>query len=414
MAKISVKSLWLAPLLWAGFACLTYSQDAATPAKQPLDHVLGAITAVDPAAHTITVQEDKTGSSVTVQLADTKSFLKVEPGAKDLTSAQRITADDLQIGDRVDARGRKADPPTTLAARGLVLMSARDLQKAHQEQAAAWQRATAGTVSALDPATGAITVSTRTPDGPKPVIVETSKSTEFTRYSPDSPKTPASSQFASIQAGDQLRVIGDKSEDGASIKAQRVYTGAFRTLSATITSIGPEGKSLVIKDLATKKPIQISLNEDSAIRRLPPNMATMLARRFNPAYKLPDGAAALNGPPAAGGGAAAPGGNAPQAGGNSGGNWQRGAGGGPGGGAGGGGMRSGDISQMLERIPKIAVTDLKPGDALVISGVALGADNSKLLATSLIAGVEPILQSAPQRQSSLGGDWGMGEMSVPQ
>jgi hypothetical protein len=77
-------------------------------------------------------------------------------------------------------------------------------------------------------------------------------------------------------------------------------------------------------------------------------------------------------------------------------------------------MRSGDISQMLERIPKIAVTELKPGDALVVSGVATGTDNSKLVATTLIAGVEPILQSAPQRQNSMGSDWGLGEMSVPQ
>jgi hypothetical protein len=78
-------------------------------------------------------------------------------------------------------------------------------------------------------------------------------------------------------------------------------------------------------------------------------------------------------------------------------------------------MRSGDMSQMLERVPRISLSDLKQGDAVVISGVALGADNSHLLATGVIAGVEPILQSAPQRQGqSLGGDWGMGEMAVPQ
>jgi hypothetical protein len=155
-------------------------------------------------------------------------------------------------------------------------------------------------------------------------------------------------------------------------------------------------------------------------------MATMLARRFNPSYKAPDGAATAGG---GGTGTRQPGASpqpdatrsadqstppagSPNGGGQAGGggHWQRGAGGG-----GGGGMRSGDISQMLERVPKIALSELKPGDAVVISGVALSADNSRLLATALIAGVEPILQSAPQRQGqSLGGDWGLGEMSVPQ
>jgi Cu/Ag efflux protein CusF len=410
MFRISVRYPYLWLLLFLAASTSGFAQDtAAAPAKQPLDHVLGAITAIDPAAHTVTVLEDKTSTSFIIQLADTKSFLKVEPGAKDLTNAQRITVDDLQVGDRVDARGRKADP-VTLAARGLVLMSARDLQKAHQEQAAAWQKATAGTVAELDAASGKITVSARTAEGPKPVTVETSKTTEFTRYSPDSPKTPAPSQLAQIQTGDQIRVIGDKSDDGTTIKAQRVYSGAFRTLSATVTSIGPDGKSLIIKDLATKKPIQVSLNDDSAIRKLNPMMATMLARRFNPSYKPPDSAATPTGSPAGGAAPGAPGGGNP--------NWQRGGGGGqgagPGGGGGGGGMRTGDISQMLDRAPKIAITELKPGDALVVSGVALGADNSKLLGTNLIAGVEPILQSAPQRQNSMASDWGLGEMSAPQ
>lgn len=73
---------------------------------------------------------------------------------------------------------------------------------------------------------------------------------------------------------------------------------------------------------------------------------------------------------------------------------------------------------MIERTPKIALTDLKAGDALVISGVATGAaGTSFLLANTIIAGVEPILQSAPAQRGggrSLGGDWGLGEMSAPQ
>jgi hypothetical protein len=382
-------------------AVCSQAQDAPAPAKQPLDHVIGAVTAVDSTAHTVSIKEDKTGASQTILLANTKTLLKVEPGAKDLKNAVRIAADDLQVGDRVDVRGLKTDAPDTLAARSVVLMSARDLQQVHQAQAAAWQHATAGVVSAVDATAGRITLNVRTEEGPKPVTVETSSATEFTRYSPDNPKMPALSQLAQIQPADQVRVIGEKSDDGSTIKAQRVYSGAFHTLSATITAIGADGKSLTVKDLATKKPVAISLNDDSAIRKLPPPMAMMLARRFNPSYKPPEGTVSASGqPPAAGG---------PPA--NSG--WTRGQGAGPGGGS-GGGMRSGDISQMLERIPKISLADLKPGDAVVVSGVALGADNSRLLATGVIAGVEPILQSAPQRQGSVGGDWGLGEMAVPQ
>ena len=51
---------------------------------------------------------------------------------------------------------------------------------------------------------------------------------------------------------------------------------------------------------------------------------------------------------------------------------------------------------MIERLPKIALSELKPGDAVVISGSA-GGDKGELNASSVIAGVEPILASAPSR-----------------
>jgi hypothetical protein len=411
-----IRYIGLAALL----AALSLAQETpGVPAKQPLEHVLGTISALDPAAHTVTVKEDKTNAERVIQVANTKTLIKVEPGAKDLKSAVRITAADLQVGDRVDVRGTKLDETSgSLDARSVVLMSARALQQVHQEQAAAWQHSTAGTVTSVDPA-GKINITVKGADGAKPVVIETAKATEFTRYSPANSKMPAASQLSEIQPGDQVRVVGDKSADGASITAQKVYSGAFRTLSATVSSISPDGKSVTVKDLSTKKEVSIALNDDTTMRKLPPMMAYMLARRFNPNFKMPaaaDGAAPAGGAPGAGGwhrpdvaGGAAPGGAAPDA-------SSRPAGGPLSGGPGGGMRGGGDVSQALEHAPKITLADLKAGDALVISGVALGADNSHLVASNIIAGVEPILQSAPAQSGgrSVGGDWGLGEMSAPQ
>ena len=67
---------------------------------------------------------------------------------------------------------------------------------------------------------------------------------------------------------------------------------------------------------------------------------------------------------------------------------------------------------MIQRLPKIALSDLKPGDAVVVSG-GIGDDRSELTATSVIAGVEPILASAPSRgQSSALGNWSL-DVGVP-
>jgi hypothetical protein len=48
---------------------------------------------------------------------------------------------------------------------------------------------------------------------------------------------------------------------------------------------------------------------------------------------------------------------------------------------------------MIEALPSIRLGDLKPGDAVVISGTS-GEDPSKLTAITVLAGVEPLLKPA--------------------
>lgn len=416
-------------LLLSGLLCLApaIAQDTATNKPTP---IIGTVTAVDPSTHAVTVKEDKTGTEYWVDLANTKTLLKVEPTAKDLKNASRITPDDLAVGDRVQVGAIKSESdPTKVTARSVILMSARDLQKVHQEEAAAWQHSTPGVVSGIDPATHTLTVSARTPEGPKTITVNASAA-QFTRYSPENPKLAAPSQLADVQPGDQIRIIGEMSADGTSMVANKIYSSSFRNVVGTVTSIAPDGKQITIKDLQTKQPVTISLSADSSVHKLPQMMAYMLARRFNPDFKMPQNAA--TGGPGGGGpggsmrgsqsensaGGAPPNGAKPGeavAG-------QGGENGRPGQGQGGpGGMRTaanGDLSQMLDRLPKISTTDLKNGDAVIVSGTPVGSDKTHLMATNIIAGVEPIFQSSP-RQSQTLSDWGAalggggGEMGMP-
>jgi hypothetical protein len=387
---------------WLIAANLCSGQESAS--AKPVEHVLGTVVRVDPASHTITVKDDKTGAQTLVLLEKTRTLLKVPPGAKDLKSATRITSDDLEVNDRVDVRGTKPeDNPNAITARSVLLMSGRELAKEHQAEAAAWQHSTAGTVNSIDAAGQKLEVTVRTPEGPKPATVTVSPSTEFTRYSPENPKVPAPSQLSDIQTGDQVRIIGEKSEDGAAMTAQKIYSGAFRTIAGTVTAISADGKQLTITDLQTKRPVLVALTSDSTIRKLPPMMAMGLARRLNPDLGAAQGTTR---PENAGNTAGAPpygakaGETAEQAGANP--------------NAAAHPMRTGngDLSRMLERAPAIAITDLKTGDAVVVSGAAAGPDKGRLIASSIIAGVEPIFQSAPPRQGQSLGDWSL-SMEAP-
>jgi hypothetical protein len=352
------------------------------------------------------VVEDKTGTEHVVQVANTKTILKVLPTAKDLKSAVRITAGDLQAGDRVDVRGSIIEgTPGSINAHSVILMSARDLAKTHEEQAAAWTHATSGRAMAVDTGTGKISAEIRDAGAMKPMTVDTTASTQFLRYSAESGKG-VPSQLGQIQVGDQLKIVGEKNADETAIEAQKVYSGAFRTMAATIAAIAPDGKTLTVKNLANKQNVTVVLGADVGMHKLPPMMAAILARRLNPAAAgaMPNGSrpSGAGGPPAGEPPAGMPASGPP--------NGMPGA---PGGRANGG-----DMSQMIDRTPTITLADLKPGDAVVIAGVEPGADPAQLVANTIIAGVEPILQAAPARRgasgANVGGDWGLGEMSAPQ
>lgn len=366
------------------------SQTTPEATAKPTEHVLGTITSVDPAAHTVTVKDDKSGTELLVSTANTRTLIKVLPGAKDLKGATRITAADLAAGDRVDIRGFKDEAnPNGIAARSVVLMSARELQAAHQAEAAAWQNSTAGLVTSVDAATRTISMTARGAGSPHPVTVQVPDSAELTRFSPDTPKTPVKSVLAEIQPGDQIRVIGTKSADGSSITAERLYSGAFRTIAGTVTAVNPDGKGLTISDLQTKQPVQIAIDDSSTVHKIPPEMAARLAGRLNGGGAAGSGAASQQGAPPQEGGAP------PQT------------------------RPRGDLSQMVQRLPTISVTDLKPGNAVIVSGV-LSSDKLHVIASNVIAGVEPMFQAQAGRsrsgrgtQSEGLGDWSLGDIAAP-
>ena len=86
--------------------------------------------------------------------------------------------------------------------------------------------------------------------------------------------------------------------------------------------------------------------------------------------------------------------------------------GGPGGPGGGG--RNFDPARMMERLPAITIADLKAGDAIIVSSSG-GKDPSLISAISVVAGVEALL-TAPQKPGQPAGpntSWNF-EMSIPQ
>jgi Cu/Ag efflux protein CusF len=387
--------------LWAIFLTLALAGAQTTPPA--LKSVIGEVTAVDAAAKQIKVKADD-GALYTINLGEATAYLRIPPGEKDLKKATKIAFADVEVGDRVLARGPLTDETKSVAARTVVVMTKADLAQKHDRDRAEWQkRGISGSVTAVNPDTKEITINTHARDA-KPVVIEAA-SAGFRRYAADSVRFSDAkpSTFADLQVGDTVRVLGDKNEDGTRYKAEELVSGSFETIAATVVSVNATTGELVVTDLKTKKPVTIQTNQNTMLRKLDERMAAGLARRMHP--------------DAAGG---APGANAP--GGNAGSNVgagaadarpPQGAPGGPGGGAfpGGGGPRPGggfDLQQMLERSPQLNLADLKKGDALIISS-SKAADGSSMTAFSLVAGVEPFLAAAPRTAGQVDlGAWSIG------
>ncbi len=337
---------------------------AVAPASKPADRVIGEVTSLNLASGTMTVKEDKTNTAYAVQLGTAQAILQVPPGEKDLKKAVRVRRDQLAVGDRVVIRGKKSEGTTgSIDAASILVMTASDLQQKRAAEASDWQqRGVAGTVQSVDAAAQRLVLTERTAEGPKQITVTVGDKAEVTRFVADKPKTPAPSKLSEIAVGDQARVLGNRSADGSEVTAERIYSGSFKTIPGTIVSISADKSEVTVTDFRSKQPVKVSLTPESVVRRLPPSMAAALANRSSATGGQPNSGPAPTAEPSSQSGPAKP--------------------------------HGGDISQMLERVPPIAVTELTPGDAVIVFG-GTSSNGSSLAATNIIAGVGPLLQATP-------------------
>jgi hypothetical protein len=279
-------------------------------------------------------------------------------------------------------------------ATALIVMNKVDIAKKQDEERAEWKRrGILGIITALKPETKEITISSRTMGGQQAIIVPVSEKVEMKRYAPDSIKfaDAKAATFDELKVGDQVRALGAKSADGASFTAEKVVTGSFRMVSGVVTAVDSATGEVKINDSQTKQPLTIVVKQDAVLRKFPPasEMAGMMMGR---------GGQGATGAPNGQGAPAGQGGNRPTGG-------AQGSPGGPGSGGGPGGMRMGggpNVQDMIERLPVIAVADVKVGDTIIVSSTK-GADPTRLTAISLISGADTLLNMLAARQPQTGG-----------
>lgn len=411
-----MKKFLLFPLItWAGLALALGAQgqtQPGAPSNAPV-RPIGVVTQIQ--SGSLTLHMDA-GTDLAVQLPESVAVLRVPPGSKDLKTAAKISVGDISSGDRVLVQGKVSDDGKSLVATRVIVMSKTDLAAAQQAERLDWQkRGISGVVKSADPQKKEITISVPnsppTPGNPThPVVVALASGAPLLRYAPDSVKFSDAkpSTFEDIKTGDQIRALGNKSDDGTRFTAEKMVSGTFRNIGATVISVDAPAGSVTVKDLTTGKTVLVRTNVDSRMHTLPPFVAMMIARLNSGAGPAPGGSAPGRDPvgPSSGNALTAQGragGPAPQGG-------EGAAGGGRGQGSPGGGFGGGprDFNQMLDRTPPLKLDELKAGDPLIVVSTE-GANPAQVTAIVLLAGVEPILAAQPKGSSQMVlGQWNMG------
>jgi hypothetical protein len=360
-------------------AASIWGQAQSAPAAAARARVAGTVVSVNAESKQLAIKTDK-GETVTVTITDRSFVLRLPPGEHDTKKALPIALKDVNAGDLAVASGAASADQKGFEAHTILIRTQADVAQVREKEMEDWQkRGSTGIVASIDLSAKTLTIKA----GSRTLTVQPSAKTEYQRYALESAKMSDAKPgtFDQIRIGDQVNVLGDKNADGTSVAAEKVVSGSFPQLAATVVSVDAAAGILTVKDLATKKNRFIRVTPDTTMRKLPPELAARLARRYQPA----------GGQDAGGGGG------------------RRGGGSGqpdmPGGGARGG--RGADLKQMLDRLPAVPPADLKAGDAIMVSTTE-GTDSSHSTAIMLLAGVEPLLTASPAATRDIMSGWNLG------
>ena len=389
-----------------GSACLSHAAQAQA-GQQPSTQTpaaarpVGTIKSIS--GNTIILTTDA-GGDVTVQLQDATKLVRIAPGQKDLKDAASIQLADVQPGDRILVRGRLADDGKSVLATSVVAMTKTDIAEKQSRDREEWQRhGTGGLVSSVDAAGSAIIISLPTVGEKKSVAIHLSKNAVLRRYAPDSVKfddaRPA--PLDQIKPGDQLRARGTRSTDGSELTADEIVSGTFRNIAGTISAIDASASTITVQDLVSKKPVIVRITAESQSRKLPAPMAQRIAMRLKglpPEVQPSASATGAAGPAVSARPTMNPNGPPPD---NSG-SGRSGGMGRPGGGG------SGDLQQMISRMPAATLADLQKGEAVMVVATE-GGPNGVSTVITLLGGVEPILEASPRSNpSTILSPWSLG------
>lgn len=331
--------------------------------------VSGEVVSINLAGKQLTVKT-AAGSAVVVTLDERTAYLQVPPGEVTLEKAVALPSDSLRVGDRVIARGRVAPDRMSVPARQVIVMTKADLAVKGEREREDWRRrGVAGRIIEVRPAEKAIVAVVRSGAEERRVTFAISEKVVLRRLAPGAVKfsDAVPSTFEALKVGDHIRALGEKSPDGMQYMPEEIISGSFRMVGGPLKAINPGAGELTLDNLEDGRPVAVTLTHDSMVRRVPPDLVAVIARRQAQAEAA-----------AAGGARSAQGGAPPPA----------------------GGEANVDIQERIERLPPLPLSELKVGEIVIVSSTN-GPDPARVTGIIVAAGLDSLLRPAKAERRTL-------------
>ena len=360
-----------------------------TGARTARQRIIGEVTGVDVAAGRVSIRTDA-GETVTVAIDDKTTYMRLPPGETTLEKAVAVTREDVRVGDRVLVPDASASGGTAMPAKRLILMG-RAPAGAQGERTRNDGRRLNGRIASIDAAKKQIAVLTRGRDGVETLTLDASGDVRILRFAADTLRVSEArpSSLAELKVGDQLRATGERETDSARFKPEEIITGSFTRVFGIVTATDSSRGEATIKNEQTGQTVTVAVGKNSTLKRLTPEFVETLEERMKRAERR-EQQRASGGQQQGGEARGERGGRRDGERRGDGEGGRRGENGGRGEGAGGrGGGRN--PQQMFESLPAVTLTDLKKGDAVVVTATT-GADDAHVTAISLVTGEADVMR----------------------
>lgn len=244
-------------------------------------NLIGEVSSIDLTSGKIIILTDAK-TSVTVTFNEQTSFRRVMPGQTSLANAETIKITDLKVGDRVLVPGWSAAGEQTAVRQLIVMPRAAIEQTRNEELEKRRARTTSGRISAVNAEKKEITIQSRGRGNPETVTVAASANVKMLRYAADSLKSSDAvrGSFADLRVGDQIRVVGDRSPDGARVTAEEIISGSVSRSVGIVSEVNPARGEVVIKNDQTGQTVTMAIGKNTTLRRITPEVAAALKQRF--------------------------------------------------------------------------------------------------------------------------------------